>query len=282
MKRLSISASILLLLALFIAGCSGPVLAVQGSSEDVPTATAARPAQPAAQPAAEQGAPAEPAGKSVDFNGISFAFSPSLAKGVETAIVPEALPSPEGGPWWAVNPEFAQIKFTGYVLDKTFHEPRIVVYPVSSFRAMNPAAAQEIDALQSYLKDGSLSEGRMPFLPLFNAAQVFHASAKKVDFKNGSGVRYITQFDQAPLPIKNGDMFYAYQGLTKDGAYYVSAILPLSNKIIPEGEKTSIEGDFMEYVAASAKELEAQLASSYSPDLATLDALVASISVSSK
>lgn len=40
----------------------------------------------------------------------------------------------------------------------------------------------------------------MPFLPLFNAQQAMHAHVQYLDFQSGQGLRYLTQYDQAPSP----------------------------------------------------------------------------------
>ena len=44
-----------------------------------------------------------------------------------------------------------------------------------------------------------------------------HSQVQYLDFKNGTGVRYLTQFDQGILPINNYELVYTYQGLTSDG-----------------------------------------------------------------
>ncbi len=276
MKLFSTFIPTLVVSGLFLAGCSAPAVNVQGSSaasESTPVATLA------SQPAPTQPVPAQPAAKTVNFNGVRFAYAPALAQSVETTVVPSKAHASDG-PYWDANPQFTQIKFGGYILPKTFHEPRLEVYPTGDFRDLAAPAGDEIDALQKYLESQTLSAGgRMPFLPLFNAAQGFHASVKNVDFKNGSGVRYLTQYDQGPMPINNHELFYTYQGLTRDGAYYVSVILPVSNSILPADEKDPVEGDYIAYRTATVNQLEAQPESSFSPDLTSLDALIESLEI---
>ena len=69
----------------------------------------------------------------------------------------------------------------------------------------------------------------MPFLPLFNAAQVLHAKVEFMEFRTGKGVQYLTQFDQAPLPINNLELIYTFQGISSDGKYYIAAIFPVNH-----------------------------------------------------
>ncbi|MDO9120323.1 MAG: hypothetical protein Q7U31_00960, partial [Anaerolineaceae bacterium] len=58
--------------------------------------------------------------------------------------------------------------------------------------------------------------------------QVFKAQVKYLDFQNGQGVRFLTEYAQYYAPVNNDDLFYAYQGITDDGKYWVSAILPIN------------------------------------------------------
>jgi hypothetical protein len=109
---------------------------------------------------------------------------------------------------------------------------------------------------------------------------------KYLDFKNGQGVRFLTQFDQAYLPINNDELFYTYQGLTSDGKYYVAAVLPVNAADLPADGTVTDElkaGDFganfMLYLEQVVKQLESQPATSFTPDLGKLDAMMASLEV---
>jgi hypothetical protein len=73
----------------------------------------------------------------------------------------------------------------------------------------------------------------MPFLPLFNAAQVMHTHVQYLDFKTGQGLRYLTMFSQGIVPINNNELIYTYQGLTSDRRYYVAAVLPVTHPSPP-------------------------------------------------
>ncbi len=220
--------------------------------------------------------------RTVAQGGITFTYASSLAQNVQAQVQP-AVPAGPDAPYWQGAPQFTRFVFNGYILSKTIQQPRIEVYPVADFRAVNPQAGKVIDALESYLAGKSLGANPgMPFLPLLNAAQTMHANPKSIKFQNGIGVRYLVQFDQGPTAINNYAMFYTYQGLTQDRKYYVAAILPVSNAILPADDQTKPAGDFKEYVAATVKKLEAQPASSYQPDLGTLDALVESLTISGK
>jgi len=125
----------------------------------------------------------------------------------------------------------------------------------------------------------------MPFLPLFNAAQVMHAHRQSLDFKDGKGLRYLTQFDQGPLPINNAELIYTYQGLTGDGKYYVAAVLPVTHPSLPVDAKVTgkeppeFVSDFPAYLANVVETLNSQAANSFTPDLSQLDAMMSSLEI---
>ena len=54
--------------------------------------------------------------------------------------------------------------------------------------------------------------GSIPVLPVIPAAQVFHVKPQYLDFKNGSGVGFVTYYSQAVNPITAKDLFYTFQG----------------------------------------------------------------------
>jgi hypothetical protein len=125
---------------------------------------------------------------------------------------------------------------------------------------------------------------QMPFLPLYNESQVMHSNLQSLDFKNGHGLRYLTQFDQAPMPINNHQLIYTYQGLTSDGKYYVAAVLPVNHPSLPADEKVTgkeapeFTSDFPKYLANVTATLNAQ-ADTFTPDLTKLDAMFSSLEV---
>ena len=125
----------------------------------------------------------------------------------------------------------------------------------------------------------------MPFLPLFNAAQVMHAHVQYLDFKTGQGLRYLTMFSQGIVPINNNELIYTYQGLTSDRRYYVAAVLPVTHPSLPADgnvsgkEPPEFTSDFTAYLANTAASLNTQPAESFTPNLTLLDAMMSSIEI---
>ena len=117
----------------------------------------------------------------------------------------------------------------------------------------------------------------------------FSAQIHAINFKNGHGVRYLSQVFQNFMPANNYGMFYYYQGLTNDGQFYVQAILPINAPFLPADDNPNTplpaDGvpfntvDFPGYLATVTQRLDNTSSSSFTPYLDSLDALVASMQV---
>jgi hypothetical protein len=164
--------------------------------------------------------------------GISFILPPGLGNGTENEIVPETSE-------FMVWPDHRKLTLTNYPVQGTTFQPQILVFPVKEFAQMGKCPKSEINGLKHILTTQEMLltqplpctsiADSLPFLPDEHARQVFHAQEKFLSFRNGTGIRYVTQYSQAAFPyINNSDLFYTFQGLTKDGKYYVSLLLPLN------------------------------------------------------
>ncbi|MGD8555673.1 MAG: hypothetical protein PVJ32_09565 [Anaerolineales bacterium] len=183
---------------------------------------------------------------------------------------------------WAVNPEYPQYGFTGYVLTNTFHNPEIRIYDVSEYVAIAPSVSNVVSNLQQLLTTMPSDPQAIPFLPIWNAAQMFRAKVAYLNFQNGSGVRFVTQYGQAFYYANNHDMFYAFQGLTNDGSCYVTAILPISNPALPNDgmpSGTISESEMNAYLNAIGPQISGYTDSSFLPEIGILDAMISSLQV---
>ena len=129
------------------------------------------------------------------------------------------------------------------------------------------------------------SSTNITLLPAFNAGQVFYSQAAVIQFQNGRGIRYLTEYAQYTAPINNHDLFYTFQGLTADGQYWVSAILPVSNPMLPANGDNPPTGQSWEdfsnsyesYLADITAQLNAQGPGSFAPTITMLDVIINSI-----
>ncbi len=197
----------------------------------------------------------------------------------QTVETMAAVPPSADAPYWSAAPQHQRLTLQGYPVTDHLMQPRIFIYPTADFVGVNETAVRTITALQNLLQARQPVE-RMPFLPLGNELQAMHAQMQYLNFRNGQGVRFLTQFNQGPTPINNVQLIYTFQGLTGDGKYYIAAVLPVSHPELPFSvQQADNVSDFPAYVAQIVAWLDQQPASSFTPDLTKLDALVQSIEV---
>jgi hypothetical protein len=222
----------------------------------------------------------------VTCNELALFLDPALATGFTCQTVPES-----GGPdnpGFEINPQYTELTLTGYVLSDRFFTPKILVFPVQRFSELAPdVVPPRVSALQTLIGGGSIGDAALPLLPIFNAGQVFHARDQVIPFASGSGIRFLTLYAQYFAPINNHDMFYTFQGLTSDGKYWISAILPISNPILPANADNPPNGqswddfgnNYTTYITDIATQLNSQSPESYSPTVTLLDTMVSSIRI---
>ena len=125
----------------------------------------------------------------------------------------------------------------------------------------------------------------LPFLPMWPAAQIFSAQVGYFNFQNGSGVRYLTMYGQAIYPVDNQNLIYTYQGLTNDGRFYISAVLPVVHLGLPDDGSSQIddwmafENNWETYINDTVNWLNVQDPGSFFPGINLLDAMMASFKV---
>jgi len=217
---------------------------------------------------------------SVVYDNVSFSNEPVLASQVIPKTVP-AQTDPNAAPW-EIAPEHITFKLDGYPLyPDAFHKPKIYVYPANEFAALNSSAAQTIADLEHFLERRPPDLGpdeSIPFLPVFNAAQMMQAKIEYLDFQNGNGVRFLTQYGQSYYPINSRDMFYTFQGLTHDRRFYIAAVLPVANPVLPEPETVTMDDNFFNNYTPYVQDIEALLGGqppeSFSPNLLLLDEMM--------
>lgn len=245
-------------------------------------------------PTPVQEVPVEPAGEPeispVPAIGPEFLFSWSkmnipwdVAAGGQSNLIPAVNPS-QDMPEWGAAPLHEEVPFSSYALSGTFHEPRIYIYPVQEYAAMVPIVAERVSALQSILAGKPADPGSVPQLPFWNAGQMFFSNPAYLEFWNGSGIRYLAQYGQALSPVNNHDIFYSFQGLTADGKYWVSAILPVNHPTLQPtydnpapADYTQFEDDYENYSAGLRASLEAQPPDTFMPSLDSLDGMIRSM-----
>jgi len=224
-----------------------------------------------------------PAGTALGYGNITLVLPGSL--GTDTTNTTSTdVEFPFTNASFGDMPQHIRLVISGYPLQGTALQPQIMVFPATRYAQYSDYTERIIDALQStqYLDGQPLPEG-LPDGP-------FNAHVHSVQFANGHGIRYLTQFDQAVLPVNNRELIYYFHGLTDSGDSYVEAILPIHapilaadddpNSPLPQGGIPFDMNDPGTYFRDVANQLNATPPDDLTPTLSTLDALIQSIYIS--
>ena len=241
--------------------------------------------------------PAAPAFTGTEYNlGGVYMVVPACLPVVPSGVIVPAVPYDAMNGPMEYYPQHRMITFTGYPLADKFFDPMIRVYPAADYAAMNASIAERVTAMSSLLASPVADPPGIPFLPLFNAAQVFRSRIGYFGFQNGQGVRFLTEYAQYYAPVNNKDLFYTYQGLTSDGAYWVSAIFPVNAAFlqanpdsvdvppggiaIPSMGSATFEADMETYYNTILPILEGSADNAFTPALDCLDLYLQSLQIS--
>lgn len=279
--RLTTFITAILMLALGALACNLP------GSQTSPEKSTQPPAEPTLQIQQPSQTPLSlPTGTplpDVQFEGISFSYDKSLAQGVKTAIIPASQYS--DAPIWATNPEFYEIELDGYLLPEHFHKPVVQVFSIEKYQQVTPEVDKTITSLKGFLSQCPQRPENIPFLPYWNAAQILQTKVSCLDFKNGRGVRFVTQYGQDISPINNYGLFYTFQGLTTDEKYYVSVVLPTTQPDLPPngdnppGGWETFSNQYTKYIADIETQIDQYPDESFHPTLILLDDLIKSLEI---
>jgi hypothetical protein len=230
---------------------------------------------------------------------ISFAtLRLSLPRVVASGARGEQVPPANGTdlPYWELTPGHTVLNLEGYILQNKFHQPRIFVYPAQAYAEMMPGAFESIRRIDNilYAPGGPALNDELPAVPFFNAAQVFASNVQTISFQNGGGVRFVTEYAQYAATVNNTDLFYHFEGVTRDGKYYIVAIMPVTapglaetsdvGAAVPTGgiahpDINDPNADWQGYYAAVTNQLNSTDPEAFYPSLNQLDALIQSIRI---
>jgi hypothetical protein len=288
LTAICIGALILVVLSIS-AGCQSAALAAQKNAPSLDTSPAAASSL-----------------KTVAFDSISLSCDSDLA----FVSTPEAIDAVPLNPDWLqadTHPSYIRFRFEGYEKGEgswmpypfSLSGPQVMVYQTEEFAAFgdDPTGfSRQLQALRALLEDQpdlsayvaeamdreSQNSTYLPFLPWLNSSQAFCAQTGYIEFEGGGGIRYLTAFLQEAA-ISDSQVFYTFQGVTQDGAHYVVAVLPLRVKVFTE-ESGAASGqlwpdEWKALLAQGVVKLNSQPGEQFSPTMAALDAIVASIRI---
>ena len=286
---------ILLASGLVLSACAKPTQQSLPSTTATPANTVDVPRFPTSTATITPTPVPTPGDTRYDLDGISFVVPSCMALRPVVETIPAAILDPNGGPMM-YYPAHRQVTFEGYPLHGKYFEPLLRVFPVAEFEPMSDMSADRIARMREVLKDQTIEpKNTLPLLPGYNAAQVFHAQVKFLDFRGGKGFRWLTELAQYSAPVNNRDLFYSYQGMTSDGKYWISVMLPVNTAYLQETwDSTEVPPGGLVQPAPASPQMAENLKEYYrimlamlnntpdaafTPALDCLDKLVASISI---
>ncbi|MBA3867718.1 MAG: hypothetical protein H0X30_01040 [Anaerolineae bacterium] len=247
-------------------------------------------------PALAQNTPSSLA--TVSYDGISLAYDPALGAVLPqmAAEVPASSDMMPGSYWPAhiaftfINAKEGDTMFTPDLY------PQLSIYKLADIKAYkDDIFTQDLQDLDKLIATGSgdLSKYEvvapddttlnLPHLPPIAAGQVIRAQAEYLPNSAGNGIRYLSFYSSDVSPMTDDRIIYTYQGETSSG-YYIAFTYPIKTGVLP----TELSADF-DYNAFSnnyVKEMNDALqkvntadGSTFTPTLASLDALVKSIKI---
>lgn len=187
--------------------------------------------------------------------------------------------------------------------DRQPGDPVMYIIPVNAYRQMwdeagNDAvtrAIQDIQQLNFVLPSPAPTAG-LPALPFEQvtgvndlAVQVGKAVSQtelNTTSATQDGYRFVGRWAQDANPVTNQGLRYTYQGFTNDGVYLVSFWWPESTSALSDdvsglsaAQMEAFNADPSAAIDAGAQDLNGLSADQWDPDLATLDAVVASLQI---
>lgn len=135
-----------------------------------------------------------------------------------------------------------------------------------------------IAAFKKLLKSKALppKDKEVPFASCPDASQSFVVQPRRVKFKGGEGLLWVTEFSIEPVLPSNTTLEAVFQGLTTDGKTWVGGAFKLEAKgLRADGGELVKDGKaLMKQVTADAAMLSKLKAADFTPDL---DALAAAL-----
>ena len=239
--------------------------------------------------------------KEVKHAGVSFLYSTDDFAEVKIEKKQKET-APEGD---AVDEGFAPAHFCFTLKDKrplpAFEQGPRYFFPARSFICTIPHKDPSVKdfakaypslygagvVLQKILRERpkKLKHRRdIPDIPANNASPSIVGKFQYLNFHSGSGILFLTQYsnEMDPNPVNNEELTLNFQGLTKDGRYYLAARLAITHPSLPKGIDFTddIERDRQwSYLRKGEKELDGFPEESFQPSLTHLKALLSSIYV---
>jgi hypothetical protein len=227
----------------------------------------------------------------VSYDHFSFAYTEAFGQNVNISQYP-------GDPVESAGPGFSDAAYTqfnvGYLpqAPDSFWETAagIRVYHTEGIRQYD-FLQEQLDALQTLLNErpdlAAYSTGNdaenLPFIPVVPDGRPLQARAHYVENEAVQGVAYIFYTAAAAEPILNNSLVYTFQGISKDGEYFINATFRLNASLFPaempsDFDYAAFVDQFDSHMTESAAQIDAAAPEDFTPSLSEIDELIGTFS----
>lgn len=239
--------------------------------------------------------------QTASYKGVSFDYNAQIFGEAVPEEVAEQILENETDKPDNVHPRHVRFTFKKQNR-KTDHT--IAVFPIEDYRRIwrnagkHDAARfeEKLSAVGKAVRDKNYREnGEIPYLPFADASQMFVARAKNLRFRNGDGVFFLTQFiyDSGNL-VNSDELILIYQGISKNGKYYVLAEFPVAVSFLPNRDANEFEGykaprtveeaknsekSYEQYVAKITARLETLPPDEFQPGLRSFEQIISTLKI---
>jgi heat shock protein HslJ len=230
-----------------------------------------------------KGGKIDPASVQLDTKGLASTFQavPISAAGYDNTQPPGPVGLPDH-----IEITFGQDSPTGAI---------IYIIPVADYQKLwevngDTGVTGTLAKLESLLveKPEKLPQWGLPVLPFERAVGANDVAVQGIYLPSGlsQGIRFIGRFSQDQSAVTNNNLYYVYLGMSNDGNYLIAFFYPISANSLAATASTedqqSASTDFQAYLNTKIQQLNALRGGDFTPDPATLDALIQSLTFTTK
>jgi len=205
------------------------------------------------------------------YEDVQIEFALAVAEDAEGETVPEVTES---------APDYTLFQFEGYRVSGDL-APELRVYPLEAFEQVT---GESLESLKNLL-EARPETANVAYAPVIDAMLIFALRPTYIDFRGGSGIRYVAHWMDSPSPVIDGEIYYVFTGLTDDGTTFIQAIFPLASALLPDDSVTTQAGfneetfiiNYGGYLITIADVLTDAPRASFVPNLGALDELIGSL-----
>lgn len=218
----------------------------------------------------------------ITVDDFSFRLDESVATQVNIVPVPgDSLDFALGRP---ELPHTALLLYTEALTPRNSYMPPgdVSIYRLADI-APYPAAQAQIEQLQALLAARPLLaavEGSLPHLPINSFPQMIRGYSRYIDLETMTGISYLVSY-QDLAPYERESFYYTFQGISKDGATYVSAVFRVKALFLPEvaqlpEDAAAFQEGYGDYIDELQAVVNYTTQNDFLPSLFTLDAMIQS------